>query len=208
MQDAKHLFASKTFWLHVITLASAIAATCQGDEWIAQHPGWMQFLLYFSAFAGVVLRMLTDKPVTVKTGGNSKPPMILLAVAACLFCTSSALGYEPQDALAEVNAARRASGLRPFLRDNGLTRAAKGCAKYRADRLMEGHTRDDLSFVPASTMALIPVGPGGWLRISGGCGASGGPWATCCTFDREWTYAGAAFCWGPDRRRYMQLFVR
>ena len=118
-----------------------------------------------------------------------------------------ALAAEPVEALAEVNACRTRRGLRPFILDEGLRRAAKACAKYRADHLTEGHTSNDFAYVPAATMATIPRGPGGWLRIAGGCGASYNGWGTCCTYDR-WRYAGAAWCRGRDGRRYMQLFVR
>ena len=38
------------------------------------------------------------------------------------------------DGLDEVNAVRAARGLRRFVRDNDLTRAAAGCADFRAER--------------------------------------------------------------------------
>lgn len=111
------------------------------------------------------------------------------------------------DALAEVNAVRRAAGLPPFQRDRNLSAAAISAARWRAFRCVAGHTPNDFAFVPASTMALVPRGPGGWLQISGGCGASTSGWGSCCTFER-WRYAGAAWCRGRDGRRYMHLFVR
>src|SRR4029450_9749212 len=40
------------------------------------------------------------------------------------------------EALDEVNATRAARGLRPFIRDDGLTQAAAGFAEFRAARLM------------------------------------------------------------------------
>src|SRR5262249_41577712 len=49
------------------------------------------------------------------------------------------------DALAEVNAARAARGLRPFLRDDDLTVAARTAAQYRARALCAGHTGNDFA---------------------------------------------------------------
>lgn len=202
--QAKHFLASRTLWVHVLTLVLAFAATAQGDAWISEHPGWMQFLVYFSAFMGVVLRMLTDKPITAKTGGDSNrggngaPPRILLLLAvACACCASPAVGQEPRDALAEVNAVRRSRGLRPFLRDGGLLRAAKSCAKYRADRLISGHTANDFSALPR----------GSWADAAGCAAWYGNGWGSCCTYE-NYRFAGAAWCRGRDGRRYMHLFVR
>jgi len=102
------------------------------------------------------------------------------------------------DALDEVNAARARRGLRPYLRDEGLTQAARDCAAFRADRRIQGHTASDFNFLPAGANAA-----------SAGCAAwepSWG-WGSCCTYD-SYTYAGAAWVMGGDGRRYMSLFVR
>ena len=102
------------------------------------------------------------------------------------------------DGLDEVNAARAQRGLRPFIYDEGLARAAAGAADFRAARLMEGHTSNDFAALPPGTTAN-----------SAGCGAwqPGTGWGTCCTYE-NYTYAGAAWTIGADGRRYMHLFVR
>jgi hypothetical protein len=102
------------------------------------------------------------------------------------------------DALDEVNATRAVRGLHPFIRDEGLTRAAAGCAEFRAARFMAGHTANDFAAVPAGAYAT-----------AAGCAAwePGMGWGACCTYD-SYTYAGAAYAMGADGRRYMHLFVR
>jgi hypothetical protein len=102
------------------------------------------------------------------------------------------------DGLDEVNAKRAARGLRPFLRDEGLTQAARACAQFRAAHGLAGHTANDFAFVPAGAFAT-----------SAGCAAceAGWGWMSCCTYE-NYTYAGAAWVTGRDGRRYMQLFVR
>lgn len=102
------------------------------------------------------------------------------------------------DGLDEVNAKRMARGLRPFVRDEGLTQAARSCAQYRASYGLFGHTSNDFAFVPAGTYAS-----------SAGCAAyqAGFGWMSCCVYD-NYTYAGAAWVTGRDGRRYMHLFVR
>ena len=103
-----------------------------------------------------------------------------------------------QQVLDEVNAARAARGLRPFILDENLTRGAMACAMYRARNRMDGHTPNDFGFLPpgahasAAGCAAWPIGMG---------------WGSCCTYD-NYQFAGAAFCVGPDGRRYMHLFVR
>ena len=102
------------------------------------------------------------------------------------------------DGLDEVNATRAQRGLRPFVRDEGLSRGAAGAADFRAARRMEGHTSNDFAALPAGSAAS-----------ASGCGAwqPGTGWGTCCTYD-NYTYAGAAWAIGSDGRRYMHLFVR
>lgn len=102
------------------------------------------------------------------------------------------------EAIAEVNAARVARGLPPFIRDDGLTAAALNTAAFRAERLMAGHTSNDFAGLPEGVSAT-----------SAGCAAwepSWG-WGACCTYD-VYTYAGAAWAMGKDGRRYMHLYVR
>ena len=102
------------------------------------------------------------------------------------------------DGLDEVNAKRAGRGLRPFVRDEGLTQAAQACASFRAERLLFGHTSNDFAFVPAGASAG-----------SAGCAAypASYGWMSCCTYE-NYTYAGAAAVTGRDGKRYMHLFVR
>ncbi len=102
------------------------------------------------------------------------------------------------DGLDEVNAKRAARGLRPFVRDDGLTQAATACATFRAERGMFGHTSNDFAFLPPGSSAT-----------SAGCAAypAAEGWMSCCVYE-NYTYAGAAYVTGRDGRRYMQLFVR
>ena len=103
-----------------------------------------------------------------------------------------------QQVLDEVNATRAQRGLRPYILDENLTRGAMACAVYRARNRIEGHTPNDFSFLPPGAHAS-----------AGGCAAwpVGMGWGSCCTYD-NYTYCGAAYCIGPDGRRYMHLFVR
>jgi uncharacterized protein YkwD len=103
-----------------------------------------------------------------------------------------------QQVLDEVNAARAARGLPPYLLDENLAKAATACAIYRARHGMDGHTSNDFGFLPPGTVAR-----------SAGCAAwpVGMGWGSCCTYD-HYQFAGAGYCVGPDGRRYMQLFVR
>ena len=102
------------------------------------------------------------------------------------------------DALDEVNAKRAARGLRPYVRDEGLTQAARACAAFRAGHRLFGHTSNDFSFVPPGTAAS-----------SAGCAAypASYGWMSCCVYE-NYTYGGAAWVMGPDGQRYMHLFVR
>ena len=127
------------------------------------------------------------------------PVLVLVLVLPTLAGAEEVRGASTaQQALDEVNTARAARGLRPFLLDENLARGASACAAYRARYRMEGHTSNDFSFLPAGTAAR-----------AAGCAAwpVGWGWGSCCTYD-NYQYAGAAYCVGPDGQRYMQLFVR
>jgi uncharacterized protein YkwD len=102
------------------------------------------------------------------------------------------------DGLDEVNAKRAARGLRPLIRDEGLTQAASACAAFRAENGLFGHTSNDFAFVPPGSSAS-----------SAGCAAypASYGWMSCCIYD-GYTYGGAAWVTGRDGRRYMHLFVR
>jgi hypothetical protein len=102
------------------------------------------------------------------------------------------------DALAEVNALRTARGLRPFIKDDNLTLAARTAAAHRARNLCPGHTSNDFACLPAGCSAAA-AGCAAWYPSEG--------WGSCCTYD-NYTYAGAAWAIGRDGKRYMHLFVR
>jgi hypothetical protein len=121
---------------------------------------------------------------------------VLLALLGIL--TMTGLARAGEDALAEVNAARAARGLRPFIKDTGLTAGAINVADFRAERLMAGHTSNDFAGLPAGCTANA-AGCAAWEPSWG--------WGACCTYE-HYTYAGAAWTVGRDGRRYMQLFVR
>jgi hypothetical protein len=103
-----------------------------------------------------------------------------------------------EDALEEVNAARKARGLPPYLLDWQLNDAAHACADYRAKYLIQGHTQNDFGFLKGGATARA-AGCAAWAPAWG--------WGSCCAYER-WTYAGAAYSVGRDGRRYMHLFVR
>jgi hypothetical protein len=107
-------------------------------------------------------------------------------------------GNPGDDALSEVNAKRAARGLRPFVRDEGLTQAARASAAFRAQHLLFGHTANDFAFVPRGTACS-----------STGCAAypASFGWMSCCVYD-NYTHAGAAWVMGRDGKRYCHLFVR
>lgn len=82
----------------------------------------------------------------------------LLVLGACLGAMTKEIslyrlpppeyGQAPKaiEALDEVNALRKAKGMKPFLRDDQLTEGAKAVASYRAERLCRKHTRSDFAF--------------------------------------------------------------
>lgn len=119
-------------------------------------------------------------------------------VAFVLALVLTPAAFAGESALAEVNAARAARGLRPFVEDENLTSAAIQAADFRAARLIAGHTSNDFSFVPQGTFARA-AGCAAWEPSFG--------WGSCCSYE-NWTYAGAAYSVGRDGRRYMHLYVR
>jgi hypothetical protein len=105
------------------------------------------------------------------------------------------------NALAEVNAKRATRGLRPYEYDEGLTIAARGAAKYRAERHIFGHVTGgmgDFQFLPKGSTAA-----------SAGCAAYPAHmgWLSCDIWEPN-RYAGAAWWPGSDGKRYMHIFVR
>lgn len=106
-----------------------------------------------------------------------------------------------RDALDEVNEARRREGLRPFLRDDGLARAALDCVRFRAAHRIHGHViGGDFAFCRYGSSAASTGAEGMPTNYTLG-------WRTCCTYE-NYQYAGAAVVYGTDGSRYMSLFVR
>lgn len=105
------------------------------------------------------------------------------------------------DALHEVNAKRAARGLRPYIRDDGLTEGARRLALARARSRIFGHVTTnggDFAYLPAGARADVA-----------GCAAYPPEygWLSCAIYD-NYTYAGAAWVMGSDGKRYMHLFAR
>jgi len=123
---------------------------------------------------------------------------LILSSILILLCSSLIVrGEDAKDAIDEVNEARKARGLRPFIKDKLLTIAALRIAEHRAKHLIQGHC-DDFNFLPEGGSANA-AGCAAWEPSWG--------WGSCCTYE-GWTHAGAAWCLGRDGRRYMDLFVR
>ena len=70
MSNAKHFLASKTVWLHALTLLALFCTALQGQDWLEVNPYVAPTLASISAVVAIWLRFLTDSPVTVKTGGG------------------------------------------------------------------------------------------------------------------------------------------
>ena len=122
---------------------------------------------------------------------------IAVVVATCLIIAlAGVVCLAADDALAVVNAQRAARGLKPFLPDVGLYRAAAGCADYRAQYGMAGHTSNDFAALPPGTRAPV-AGCAAWAK-GGGFGA--------CALYENWTYAGCAWTEGRDGRMYCHAF--
>ncbi len=102
------------------------------------------------------------------------------------------------DGLDELNAKRATRGMRPYIRDAGLTAAAFACAEYRARHLTFGHTSNDFGFLPPGVRA-----------DSAGCAAypESYGWLSCEMWESH-SHAGAAWVMGRDGRRFMHVFIR
>jgi hypothetical protein len=125
---------------------------------------------------------------------NSQP--VVSSAPASVEATSHLKGSD--DALAEVNEARAKLGLRAFVRDPLLTKAALLCAQQRAARNIHGH-------LPESDFTYLHQVGG--QASAAGCGALDPSWGwqSCC-WQENWTRAGAAWVMGPDNRRFMHIF--
>lgn len=105
------------------------------------------------------------------------------------------------DALDEVNAARAARGLRPFVRDPLLSAGAARLAVARARVRLFGHFTGG-----AGDFAYLPPGANAAVTGCAAYPASYG-WMSCAVYD-NYTYAGAAWAMGADGKRYMHLVAR
>lgn len=124
---------------------------------------------------------------------------VTLALTFAPAAVSTARGDEA--ALKEVNAKRAARGLRPYIYDAGLDKAAQACAEFRAARMIFGHCpgqMGDFAFVPKGVQCT-----------AGGCAAYPDRygWMSCCVYD-SYRYAGAAWVRGKDGKRYMHIMCR
>lgn len=144
-----------------------------------------------TADAGPVRNRRAAQPAYART---TRTTTVSTPAATASVSTTTETGA---DALAQVNAQRAARGLRPFLRDEGLSQAANRCAAFRARHGLFGHTGNDFSFV---------VGGG---ASAAGCAAYPASYGfmACCTYE-NYTYAGAASVVGADGRSYHHIFVR
>jgi uncharacterized protein YkwD len=200
----------------VLTVAVAGRAESGVDSYAAAYAATMKDRLPLLVFVGQPAREVSGtRSIAVKTFPNATAACVVVGVVRDGEMLRKDLASTPTppdiqaavaslsnpgsaEALDEVNAARAARGLRPYIRDNNLTSAATACAEFRAARLMAGHTSNDFAALPPGTSAT-----------SSGCAAwePGFGWGSCCTYD-GYTYAGAAYATGRDGRRYMHLFVR
>jgi hypothetical protein len=204
--------------LCLLLAVSTLNAAPTVDPYPAAYAASMADRLPLLVFVGQPVRELSGaRAISVTTFPNATAPCVVVGVvrdgelyrkdvpgtSATEEIRGAIIGLSAPaatsaDALDEVNAVRAARGLRPFARDDNLTRAAAGCAEFRAARLMAGHTSNDFAALPAGASAR-----------SAGCAAwePGLGWGSCCTYE-NYTYAGASYAMGQDGRRYMHLFVR
>lgn len=144
-------------------------------------------------------RMRSDSTVMTEKASPVQESQVTTSRYFDAGATTAATSKGADDALEEVNAERAKRGLKAFLPDPLLNKAALACAKQRASRSIHGH-------LPESDFHYLPEGA---HATAAGCGAlepSWG-WGSCCAYD-NYTYAGAAWVMGNDGRRYMHLFVR
>ncbi len=104
---------------------------------------------------------------------------------------------EVQDAIKAINGARAQRGLRPYVRDDDLTKGAIRVTAHRAARRMFGHAENDFNFLEGCTAACA------------GCAANEPTWGfMACAVYENWTYCGAAWVLGGDGRLYCHAFYR
>jgi hypothetical protein len=123
---------------------------------------------------------------------------LFTAFLFALLLAGQSFAADVWDGLDEVNALRARRGLRPYIYDPNLARAAAGLANYRAEYLIEGHTRNDFAAVPQGSFARA-TGCAAWPVRMG--------WGSCAIYD-NFTYAGAAWAMGRNGLRFMHLVLR
>jgi hypothetical protein len=203
-----------------VSLTLVVAMTGQAETGVDPYPAAyaasMKDRLPVLVFVGQPAREVSGtRSIAVKTFPKAAVPCVVIGVVRDSEMVRKDLVSTPTtpdiqaaiaslshpdsaEALDEVNAARAARGLRPFIRDDNLTSAATVCAEFRAARLIAGHTSNDFAALPPGTSSSA-AGCAAWEPTSG--------WGSCCTYE-SYTYAGAAYATGRDGRRYMHLFVR
>jgi hypothetical protein len=188
----------------IVTLALATIATDSEAgpfrrrvQPVYQYPSYQQPAVIPTSYYPTTVQP-TIQPVILPAGGSTSYYTPVVPTEAPVVSPTPFVSAAGGDGLDEVNAKRAARGLRPFLRDEGLTQAAHACAAFRAQRGLFGHTANDFTFVPPGASAA-----------SAGCAAypASYGWMSCCTYE-NYTYAGAAWVTGADGKRYMHLFVR
>jgi hypothetical protein len=63
--EPKSVFASKTIWLNVITLAVMILGVLMADQSGIIKPEWLGYIGLTNAILNVLLRFVTEQPVTL-----------------------------------------------------------------------------------------------------------------------------------------------
>lgn len=66
----KAVWQSKTMWVNAITTIVALLSTLMGQEFVSAHPSMVSALVMVIGILNVILRWVTDKPVTL-TGAPS-----------------------------------------------------------------------------------------------------------------------------------------
>lgn len=71
MHDTKSIFASKTFWINIISTGIGILGVFIDSEWVKENPKIVSGLFTAVGILNVFLRSITTKPVTLP-GGDSE----------------------------------------------------------------------------------------------------------------------------------------
>lgn len=63
--ESKSVFASRVFWLNLLSLVVALIAAALGHDWVASNPQVVSVLVAVQSSINLVLRFLTVGPVHV-----------------------------------------------------------------------------------------------------------------------------------------------